>query len=329
MQLEEHTPAYRGFLRSGSYPALSQHLRKSGELAGRMASLVAVAALAAGAGYKVTQRVVTPASGASSASVGPLPTTRHGIGALSVVHAPKPAAAEPALQPAAARPEPQPLPTPAGASSPALTPGKRSSASHEQPARQNGASARKRPSEPVATSAEPAPREPSSPAPEQVRAEQIAERVRALDTAMEASHAAVAARAPQAPAPASDERPVAPKAPAASVQSALPLRAATSILALEVRGSLAASNVRHGLSRVQPALASCYAQAAQQAKKNEFGRVQLRFTIDETGRARAPKVGPAPLPGLEDCLRSAVGKLVCKAPDTGTVQATLLLDFAP
>ena len=57
--------------------------------------------------------------------------------------------------------------------------------------------------------------------------------------------------------------------------------------------------------------------------------MQLRFTIDETGRARAPKVEDAALPGLSECLRTALGKLVCQAPDTGTVQATLALDFAP
>ena len=334
MELEEQTPAYRGFLRSGAYPSLSLGLRKSSELAGRAASLVALAALAAGAGYKLTQRVVTSdvsISPAHAAPAEPLPAARRGIGALSVAHAPQLAApiASP-VQSAATN-----LPLTAASSN------KRVSLKSEAP-RPLAQPADVRP--PRRTLAEPAAAPEASAQPEaavaaaeQARAEIIAKRVRALDEAAHAepgvgASAAMSVVTPAPPKPALADLPVAPApalAPKAPAAPALPLKAAASIVDLDVRGSLSASNVRHGVERVRPAFASCYAQAAKEAKRNEFGIVQMRFTIDETGRTRGPKVAHAALPGLEECLRSAIGKLVCKAPDTGTVQASLSVSFAP
>jgi hypothetical protein len=334
--LEEPTPAYRGFLRSGSYPALSLRLRRSGELAGRVASLVALAALAAGIGYKLTQRVVTsggPSAASHGAPAEPLPSTRHGIGALSVAHStdlmPPP---EPSQRPAASV---QPLAAASVHTRANLkTDGVRplSQVAQERPVRRKSGESEAGAAD---TSSRPAP----SAAAAQARTELIAERVRALD---EAAHARPSNNTPDVGSAARAAPKVVPSEPVAlavvpSVKApvapeparAAPLRAATSIVDLDVRGSLSASSVRHGVERVRPAFASCYAQAAQQAKRNEFGSVQMRFTIDETGRTRAPKVANAPLPGLEECLRSAIGKLVCRAPDTGTVQAALLVKFTP
>lgn len=310
MELEEQTPAYRGFLRSGQYPALTRRLRRSGELAGRAASLIALAALAAGTGYKLTQRVVSPAA-PSSAAVEQQPAARPAGRPLGAVHAPQPIAAEPvASQPVTSVEPAQP---------------------RRVPSRPSATSTRKKSSEPSAAASpveaaivEP-PAHEARATDEEALTERIAERVRALDEAP----AAVSVRAPE-PAVRHEPPPATATKPAQPAEApSLPLRAAASLVDLDVRGSLSSASVRHGVERVRPALAGCYAQAAQRAGHNGFGRVQLRFTIDETGRARAPKVDETALPGLSECLRTAIGKLVCQAPDTGTVQAQLALDFAP
>jgi len=109
----------------------------------------------------------------------------------------------------------------------------------------------------------------------------------------------------------------------------MPLQAAVSVEELDVRGSLSASNVRRGLERLKPALAECYEHAAQRAGHKEFGRMEVSLTIDEAGGARAPHVQGAELPGLRACLHSVASKLVSQPPDTGTVRATIVLAFSP
>jgi hypothetical protein len=99
---------------------------------------------------------------------------------------------------------------------------------------------------------------------------------------------------------------------------------------LSVNGSVSSANVRHGLERVQPSLAECYSDAAQRAGENRFSQVRVVVLIDEAGRVKTqPTVEGAQLPGLETCLSSAFSKLVCRAPDTGTAKASMVLHFAP
>lgn len=59
MEIEDSSP-YRGFLRSGSYPALSQRVVRGGGVVARAAGWFALVATASSAGYNLTQRWVQP-----------------------------------------------------------------------------------------------------------------------------------------------------------------------------------------------------------------------------------------------------------------------------
>jgi hypothetical protein len=201
------------------------------------------------------------------------------------------------------------------------------------------------------------------------RTERIAERVRALDIASHAEPAATpeedsaasaavaavlrahseqedssssaAARA-GVETPARQTRALAKSpAPAPLAQSAeravetkiapsVPLTAAAKIDGLSVRGPLSAASVRRSVERVRPTLSECYSDAAQRAGHNRFAPVRVQVTIDEAGRVKTlPKVDGAQLPGFGDCLSTALSKLVCQAPDTGTARASITLGFVP
>jgi outer membrane biosynthesis protein TonB len=106
------------------------------------------------------------------------------------------------------------------------------------------------------------------------------------------------------------------------------LTAAGSLEGLHVRGPLSASHVRHGLARVSQSLNECYADAARRAGHGAASQVHVSLTIDEAGRVKnRPQVDGAELPGLSTCLSAALGRLVCRAPDTGTATAALTLRF--
>ena len=340
MQNEERSTHYRPFLRSGSYPSMvspQQQQRRAEWL--RVASLVGIAGLASGAGYHTTLWLVPVLPGlkagseltsAPLAAAAPLETHERDLAANVVVGQESAKLQE--TQPA--RPADPTLPD----ANKRKTRGK--SASAEKPAAAAPAS------DPVALD------EANW---ESFRTELIAERVRAFDeahpvrptsghgTSVPASVSAVSAAsvevAPErvAPPPMAATQRQAPTTlatahPPAREQSRLnvwPLAAAVNVESLNVRGSLAASNVRRALDRLRPSLASCYGQAAQQAGRNHFGRVQLAVTIDESGRVRSPRVQGGGLPGLDSCLTGVAGKLVTGAPDTGTVAASLVLRFTP
>jgi hypothetical protein len=117
-------------------------------------------------------------------------------------------------------------------------------------------------------------------------------------------------------------RPIAPPRPAA-------LSARTDVQALALRGSLSVAVLRGAVERIRPGLSACYAASAQQAGHNAYGTVRVDVLIDEIGHARKPRVSGANLPGLENCVSSVASKLVTRAPDTGSVFASLTVEYRP
>jgi hypothetical protein len=114
------------------------------------------------------------------------------------------------------------------------------------------------------------------------------------------------------------------------LQPVQPLNVATRVGGVDVHGSLSAAQLRRGMERIRPGLTECYGEAARRAGVNQPASVRVAVTIDEAGRVKAqPKVEGAELPGLGECLTSALSKLVCQAPDTGTAKASLVLGFGP
>ncbi|MET0387141.1 MAG: hypothetical protein ABW321_14330 [Polyangiales bacterium] len=367
MQTEEPTPEYTGFLRSGQYPILSRKLVQCSGVVARVSGLAALALVASGAGYMLTQWLVPVRSAQAEVQVAeaalPLSLSRaHAMpaeiglpGSYGAVELARTAGAD------LARPgsvlehgEPPTREHPVHAAG--ATTNRAHASRKVQPTALRGLG------DPPTTlrgvggpgtgtdGAElggPKAAEPKAPGVDAVdpldtlvsdseRTAQIADRVRALEEqhaedAPATGHGANAATSDAAPRPAI-AHPAAPgpvASPAPTRVPALQLRAAATIEDLSVRGSLSASNVRRSVERLRPALAACYERAAQQAGRNGHGRVELSLTIDETGRARAPHVSGAALPGLGSCLSSVTSKLVSQAPDTGTVRASITVNFMP
>ncbi|MEY4582162.1 MAG: hypothetical protein RL701_6865 [Pseudomonadota bacterium] len=372
MPIEEPTPEYGGFLRSGAYPMLSKKLGQYSEFVVRAGGLAAMALIACGAGYILTQWLV-PTRGGQLASAAESSLSESSFARFTGRH-----------HQDNTRPEADPSarelrPTLTGAALARTSSGvTRSGLGHGRDGRDdadgprghaaNGARRVRRRSGDVAEVSVGASASPDG-APvagttaeldllsaEGLRTQLIADRVRAVDEAeaagagadapepaRQADHqsqavAAVAVGADHGEAPETLQHPSAAKpAPALHARvPALQLRAAANIEDLSVRGSLSASNVRRGVERLRPALAACYERAAQQAGRNRFGRIELSLMIDEAGRARAPHVSPQGsnqdgdmLPGLATCLGSVTSKLVSQAPDTGTVRASIVVNFTP
>jgi hypothetical protein len=109
-----------------------------------------------------------------------------------------------------------------------------------------------------------------------------------------------------------------------------PLEAHSGIGDVTIRGSLPTSWVRRAAERIRPQLSACYARAAQTAGRNQFGSLTVEVEIDERGRARGGNAHGSSLPGLNDCVAEAAGKVICeRAPDTGTVHASFKVTFTP
>ena len=337
MDIEDSSVPYRAFLRSGSYPALSQRVLRSGGVLAQAAGWLALVATAASAGYNLTQRFATPSAAAAGQSIV------------------RPAAL-PVLASSSELPrwgdEVQRLEN-------TILPEGTANAGRRAPFADKAPPTRKRtgatvPVQPTAAAptAEPGGEvvpEPSEPAP----AEQIAERVRALDTVTHSQSSPESTPAPAAPDPlesvlrTSIERQrlaaLATKAPAAPAVKApppvrvtpparptQPLVAAVRVDAVNVRGPLSAAQLRRSVERVRPTLSDCYATSAQRAGRNRFAQLRVTVTIDEAGRVKAqPQVEGAQLPGFAQCVSSAMSKLVCQAPDTGTAKAAIVLGFNP
>lgn len=368
MDIEESSVPYRAFLRSGSYPVMSQRVVRSGGVLVRAAGWFALVVGAASAGYSTTQRFVTPT--AAEPSELPRPRVSHAAMA-SALPALRPTQA-PGLAQEPVQPEPSADPArSAPLRSSAVTQGTRALGSSNASARKRtGAVVGQDPQPTAATSTVP---ELEASLAEASRAERIAERVRALDSATQAEpesqpspqsdgqsaidavlrahseHQVLAsptpsqlgARALGEPAARESQAlakssPPAPRAPSSAraaepnVAPSLPLTATAKIDTLVVRGPLSAASVRRSVERVRPTLSECYNDAAQRAGHNRFAPVRVQVTIDEAGRVKTlPKIDGAQLPGFAECLSTALSKLVCQAPDTGTARAAITLGFAP
>ncbi|HTE52114.1 MAG TPA: protein kinase [Kofleriaceae bacterium] len=108
------------------------------------------------------------------------------------------------------------------------------------------------------------------------------------------------------------------------------LTARAGIAGLTVDGSLSSAEVRRGIERVEPRLATCYRAAAIRAGHDAAGGVPISFIIGENGRATQVHAGGAPLPGLAACVSDAIGAVRTRvAPDVGDVRVSLRVSFDP
>jgi len=108
------------------------------------------------------------------------------------------------------------------------------------------------------------------------------------------------------------------------------LDARASVALESVAGALTRSEVDRALARITPSFHACYTSAASRAQKNAAATIHLAFVVDETGLAQAPEAGPAPLPGLSDCLRDSLRQLRTQlAPDVGVVRVAAHVTFSP
>jgi hypothetical protein len=344
MDIEESSVPYRAFLRSGSYPALTQRVVRSGGVLAQAAGWFALVVTAASGGYNLTQRLATqPTAAPSEALVRPAtrPVLASSLGMVL---------------PSAAVEGVENLSVPDGIAD-ARPRGARAAvatiASVVADTAEAAAPARKR----TGAVAQPVQMQPSVEAtPDQAepaRAEQIAGRVRAIDSSTPGAKAPESAPVQAAPDPIdavlrdSIERQrvaalagkAAPRELRAPAKAALvappgppsqPLAASARVEDVAVRGPLSAAQLRRSVERVRPTLSECYGDAARRAGYNRFSQVTVFLTIDEAGRVKAhPKVEGAQLPGFEGCVSATMSKLVCQAPDTGTAKASIVLAFGP
>jgi hypothetical protein len=365
MDIEDSSESYRAFRRSGSYPALTQRVLRSGSVLAQAAGWFALIVTAASVGYTLTQRLVTPSAASPReffvrSAAKPTPP--------SSMHQELPSRAAKLVEDQIV--------------SKVVADDEHGAKTSERSPGHKAAPARKRAGA-VVQVARPAAAEPVMGAAHQAmepeRAAQIAERVRALDDAthvaasepvraqaapdpipeptmaedrlQDEGHARVARQLPVKLLRPSDERPhaavqaptprvavgartsVAPAQPAEHPLAAAPnqpLRAAARVDGVTVRGPLSAAQLRRSIDRIRPSLSECYADAARRTGQNRFSQVRVVVSIDEAGRVKTlPTVEGAQLPGFGDCLRNVMSKLVCQTPDTGTAKASIMLGFSP
>jgi len=357
MTMEEPTPQYTSFLRSGSYPILS---RKLGQLSVRLGSLLALALLAGGAGYVLTQWLVPGRGGLPLAVGAGFARPEISLATVHVTGQPDDARARETRE---TRETSDTDALPNALSGDSVGPHGRRSGTQVGIGRDlqrsssvaNGAPRAKRRSGDMAEVSVGATQD-SVPvvagsateldmlSAESLRTELIADRVRALDEAhaqadsedrvMATTFASQRVQGDSVARPHGHVSNQVANAVAGyrSPYAAVPLRqlrAGVNIEGLSVHGPLSASNVRRSLERLAPALSACYEQSARQAEHNRFGRVELSMTIDETGHARGTAVQGAELPGLAACMSGVVSKLVSQPPDTGTVHTSVVVSFVP
>jgi len=120
--------------------------------------------------------------------------------------------------------------------------------------------------------------------------------------------------------------------PVISPTAKIATSAKLSVDGLSVRGSLTPAQVKRALDRVSQAVRGCYGPSAKQAGRSPKVALRTRFEIDETQHARAIQTTPAggDLPGLSACVdRALLGLWSEQAPDVGTVDVSLVLQFSP
>jgi hypothetical protein len=108
-----------------------------------------------------------------------------------------------------------------------------------------------------------------------------------------------------------------------------PVDARAVIDRLAVDGSLADAEVMRAVQRIQSRLADCHRSTAGRAGIRATA-VDVRFTIDENGRARDVQTSGGSLPGLSSCIAAEFGAVRTRvAPDVGEVRVSLRVDFVP
>jgi hypothetical protein len=134
----------------------------------------------------------------------------------------------------------------------------------------------------------------------------------------------VAKSAPVVEQPAATARPpIAPLPEAPRTKPIAPLsdKATPRFYEVQVKGSLATSQVRRGIERIQSATQACF-RTALAGKPSALGVLNLEIVIDERGRTRSARVGGEAPGSLQRCLESAALRITVPPPDTGTVTAT-------
>ncbi len=328
MDIEDSSVPYRAFLRSGSYPALSQRVVRSGGVLAQAAGWFALVVTAASGGYNLTQRFTPETAAATSESfvrpaARPAYASSLGAGlssaAFNSTEVLPEGIANADVRPRGARA--------AAATAPSAAPDKALLA----------APARKRTGAGAIAQIDATPEQGAPAQSEQNRASVAPERAAPdpIDAVLRDSVerrriAAATGSGPTRAAAKPSLTPAQPERLATPATPSQPLLAAARVDNVVVRGPLSAAQLRRSVDRVRPTLSDCYGDAARRAGHNRFSHVRVAVTIDEAGRVKAlPKVEGAQLPGFEACLSNAMSKLVCQAPDTGTAKASIVLGFGP
>jgi hypothetical protein len=101
----------------------------------------------------------------------------------------------------------------------------------------------------------------------------------------------------------------------------LPDKANPRVSDVQVKGSLATSQVRRGVERIQGATESCY-RAALATRPSTLSELSVEVVFDERGRARSARVTGAAPSSLRSCVEKASLRIAVPPPDTGTITAT-------
>lgn len=116
----------------------------------------------------------------------------------------------------------------------------------------------------------------------------------------------------------------APAPAAPPMEAPAPTRVVVDIASLSVKGSLTSGTVRRAVASKLRAIRSCGHALATRT------RLDVRFTIDEDGRATRVAVEGAGSAGLSACVRRALTRLrTRRRPDTGVVPVRVSLAFRP
>jgi serine/threonine-protein kinase len=110
----------------------------------------------------------------------------------------------------------------------------------------------------------------------------------------------------------------------------LPTDARIALSSLDVRGSLSDAVIKRAVERVSGALRSCYVAAAKKSSSAAAASVRVSFVVDDTRKASSITAGKSKLAGLSTCVAAAMRDIRTQtAPDVGTVDAALTIDFKP
>ena len=162
--------------------------------------------------------------------------------------------------------------------------------------------------------AEPARAEPK-PEPEPIaeapREKEVTELPATTSTTSSTSPAISPSKSTLAPLPKTQVKPLTP----------VPAKVAPRFYDLQVKGSLATSQVKRGIERIQGAVRDCY-RVALSSQPTAPGELSVEVVVDERGRARSSRASGAAPSALQRCIENAARRINVAPPDTGTVTAT-------